>query len=195
MLGHMPQFIGGLLLFFGAHSVSMFAPRFRDAMAARNERVWKATYSLVSLVGIVMLFRGYLAVRVESIWLYTPPVWTRHLAALLLLPTFVLFLAPYFPGRIKSAFGHPQLVAVKLWATAHLMANGRLVDLVLFGSFLVWAVADRISMGRRQQRSVPGAPASPANDIILVVLGLGLYAGMVLWAHLSWFGVAPLPIG
>jgi uncharacterized membrane protein len=164
-------------------------------VAARNALAWKAAYGLISLVGIVMLARGYGELRATSMWLYVPPVWTRHLAALLLLPTFVFFLAPYFPGKIKTALEHPQLVAVKLWATAHLLANGRLIDVVLFGSFLIWAVADRISMKRRAQRPVPGAPASAVNDVILVVVGLGLYAAMVLWWHVAWFGVAPLPFG
>ena len=191
----MMQFVAGLALFFGAHSVSIVAPGFRDAMATRNPGAWKGAYSVASLVGIVLLFRGYLDLREASPWLYVAPVWTRHLAALLLLPTFVFFLAPYFPGKIKRALGHPQLVAVKLWAAVHLLANGRLVDVALFGSFLAWAVADRISMKRRTQRPLPGAPPSAANDVLLVVIGLALYAGMVMWAHAAWFGVSPLPMG
>jgi uncharacterized membrane protein len=115
----------------------------------------------------------------------------RHVAAVFLLPIFVLFLAPYFPGRITSVTKHPQLIAVKLWAVAHLLVNGTLADVLLFGSFLVWAVADRISMKSRPARPISGAPASAANDIALVVVGLALYAALVFWLHEVAFGVRP----
>jgi uncharacterized membrane protein len=108
-----------------------------------------------------------------------------------MLPAFAFFIAPYFPGKIKTALKHPQLVAVKLWAVAHLLANGTLADVLLFGSFLVWAVVDRISMKRRVARPLPGAPESRANDLIVIVVGLALYAVFVLWLHEMWIGVRP----
>ena len=123
--------------------------------------------------------------------MWAPPTWTRHLAALLNLPIFIFFLASYLPGRISAALKHPQLVAVKLWATAHLLANGMLHDIILFGAFLAWAVVDRISMKRRKERARPQAPKSAANDVIAVVLGLAAYAGFAFWAHLAWIGVSP----
>ena len=160
-------------------------------MAARSEIGWKAAYGIISLVGIVLVIRGYADARLDPVYLYIPPTWLRHLAALLLLPVFVLFLAPYLPGRIKTAAKHPQLVAVKLWAVAHLLVNGTVADVVLFGAFLAWAVADRISLKRRVSRPVPGAPASPMNDVILVAVGLGAYVAFALWLHVAWIGVAP----
>ena len=110
---------------------------------------------------------------------------------LLLLPVFVFFFAPYFPGRIKSALKHPQLVAVKLWAFAHLLVNGTLADVLLFGSFLAWAVTDRVSLKTRPERPLPGPGESASNDVIVVVLGLVLYVVFALWAHEWLIGVRP----
>ena len=117
----------------------------RERMVAKNEMAWKGLYALASLAGIVLMVRGYAELRSAPTVLYATPYWMRHVAALLLLPVFIFFIAPYFPGRIKTALKHPQLAAVKLWAFAHLLVNGTLADVLLFGSFLVWAVADRIS--------------------------------------------------
>jgi uncharacterized membrane protein len=113
-------------------------------------------------------------------------------ALLLLVFVFPLLLAAYLPGRIKAITKHPMLVATKLWAFAHLLANGTLADLLLFGSFLAWAVVDRISMKHREQRPLPGAPPSPWNDAIAVVVGLVLYVAFVLRLHVWLFGVSPL---
>ena len=108
-----------------------------------------------------------------------------------MLPVFVLLAASYLPGRISAAAKHPQLVAVKLWALAHLLGNGTLADLLLFGTFLAWAVADRISLKRRTPRTVPAAPASKANDAIAIGAGLAVYVLFVVWAHKALIGVAP----
>jgi uncharacterized membrane protein len=124
--------------------------------------------------------------------LYVPPVWLRHVALLLLIFVFPLLFAAYLPGRIKTATKHPLLAATKIWAFAHLLANGTLADVILFGSFLVWAVADRISMTHREQRPIPQAPPSKANDAIAIVLGLGVYVAFVLWLHSWLFGVSPI---
>jgi len=187
----MSQLVIGLLLFLGIHSISIVAEDFRDRMAARSEIGWKAVYSIVAIVGAVLIVRGYADARLDPTVLYTTPVWLRHLASLLLLPVFVLFFAPYLPGRIKTAAKHPQLVAVKLWAVSHLLVNGTVADVVLFGSFLAWAVADRISLKRRVIRPIPEAPAGGMNDVILVVVGLGAYVAFALWLHAAWIGVAP----
>jgi uncharacterized membrane protein len=181
----------GLVLFLGVHSVSIVAEGFRDRMAAKSEIGWKAVYGLASLAGIVLIVQGYGTARLDPVWLWTPPAFLSHVTALILLPVFVFFVAPYFPGRISAALKHPQLVAVKLWAVAHLLVNGTLADLILFGSFLAWAVVDRISLKRRTPRPVPGLPASGANDAIAVVVGLAAYLGFVFWAHRAWIGVAP----
>jgi uncharacterized membrane protein len=116
----------------------------------------------------------------------------RHVAMLLMLPVFPLLFAAYLPGRLKRAAKHPMLLAVKFWALAHLLANGTLADVLLFGGFLVWAVADRISMKHRTQRPLPGAPPSAMNDAIAVVGGIVVYLLFVFWAHAWLIGVAPM---
>lgn len=188
----MVRLLAGMVVFLGVHSVSIVAPAWRDRMvAAIGAGPWKGLYSILSLVGFLLLIGGYAAARLEPVVLYVPPAGLRHVAALLMLPVFPLLLAAYLPGRIKSTTKHPMLVAVKAWALAHLLANGMLADLVLFGGFLAWAVADRISLKRRAPRPAPGAPPSRANDLIAVVGGLAIYAGMVAFLHQRWFGVAP----
>lgn len=183
----------GLAIFFTVHSVSIVNAPWRDRMAERiGEWSWKGLYSLAALVGFVLIVSGYGLARQEPIILYAPPVWLRHAALLLLLPVFPLLLAAYLPGRIQAATKHPMLAATKLWAIAHLLANGMLADVVLFGAFLVWAVADRVSMRRRTQRAIPSAPPSGANDIVAVVIGLALYVAFVLWLHRWLIGVSPI---
>ena len=189
----MTTLILGLCLFLGGHSLSIVAPGFRDRMAARmGEWPWRGLYSVVSIGTFVLLLQGYGEARLEPVVLYEPPRWMHHVTALLMLPVFPLLLTAYLPGRIKTAAKHPFLVAIKLWAVAHLLSNGTLHDVLLFGGFLAWAVADRISLKRRAQRPVPGAPPSAANDWIAVGLGLGLYVFFLMWAHLRLIGVAPL---
>jgi uncharacterized membrane protein len=188
----MQLMILGILLFFGIHSVSILAQRFRDRQAEKHPLGWKAVYSIVSLVGIVLISKGYADLRQAATYLYVSPGWLRHVSASLLLPTFVLFLAPYFPGRIKNTLKHPQLIAVMIWAVAHLLVNGTLGGVLLFGSFFVWAVVDRLSMNSRETRPVPGAPASPSNDLIVVVIGLAIYVAFVFWLHELAFGISPM---
>ncbi len=187
----MLQLLLGLALFLGIHSISIVALPLRDKLAAKSEIGWKIFYAGVSLLGIILIVKGYADLRQAPFVLYTSPAWLRHVVAVLLLPVFVLFLAPYFPGRISQAAKHPQLIAVKLWAVAHLLVNGTLADVLLFGSFLLWAVMDRISLKRRVMRPLPGAPPSKANDMIVVVVGLALYVATVVWAHKLLIGVSP----
>lgn len=188
----MTQFLLGLVLFFGIHSISIYALGLRDRLAAKSELGWKGFYALVSLIGVVLIVRGYGEVSETPTILYSPPEFLRYIAALIMLPAFTCFIAPYFPGRIKTALKHPQLVAVKLWSVAHLLVNGELGDVLLFGTFLVWAVVDRISMKRRVQRPLPGAPESRLNDVIVVVGGLVIYVVFIFWLHASLIGVSPL---
>jgi uncharacterized membrane protein len=188
----MLELLIGLVIFFGIHSISIFAMPLRDRLAAKSPLGWKAIYSLISLLGIVLAVRGYADLKQTAAMLYASPLWLRDVAAGLLLPSFVLFFAPYFPGRIKNSLRHPQLLALILWAGVHLLLNGSLADVLLFGSFLVWGIVDRISMNNRETRTVPHAPESKANDIILVVVGLGIYLAVVFWAHEAWFGIRPI---
>lgn len=190
----MTLFLVGLILFLGVHSVAIVAPAWRDAqLAQRGEKAWKGLYSVVSIAGFALMLYGYGMARQAPVVLYTPPAALRHVALLLMLPVFPLLLATYLPGRIRTSTRHPMLLAVKFWATAHLLANGTLADVLLFGGFLAWAVADRIAAKRRAvPRPVPGAPPSPMNDVIALLGGLALYALFVLWLHRVWIGVSPL---
>jgi uncharacterized membrane protein len=188
----MVTLIVGLVIFLGFHSIAIVAPAWRERTVARlGKGAWKALYTVASLIGFVLIVYGYGQARFENIALYSPPIWTRHLAALLMLPVFPLIFAAYLPGRIKTALKHPMLAAVKFWALAHLLANGTLADVLLFGGFLAWAVADRISFKRRTQPDLRTAPASKANDLIAVVAGLAAYAVFALWLHQRWIGVYP----
>jgi uncharacterized membrane protein len=190
----MGYLVAGLLVFFAMHSVAIVAPAWRDRTAARvGDPAWKALYTVVSIVGFVMFVHGYGIARAEAPVLYTTPPFMRHVAALLMLPVFPLLLAAYLPGRIKTAVKHPMLTATKAWALAHLLVNGSAADVLLFGSFLVWAVADRIAVGKRAVvRKTPGAPSARWNDAIAIAGGLVLYVVFVAWAHQRLFGVAPL---
>ncbi len=188
----MQTMILGLLVFFGVHSVSIVAPAWRDATARRlGEGGWKLLYSVLSVVGFVLMIQGYAMLRLEPQIVYLPPVGLRHVAALLMLPVFPLLLAAYLPGRLQRLAKHPMLVAVKFWALAHLLANGMLADVLLFGSFLLWAVLDRISLKRRADRPRPMAPSSALNDVIAVIGGLAIYGAFVMAWHQRLFGVAP----
>jgi len=191
----MTYLVAGLLLFFGVHSIAIVAPAWRDGMAARfGDASWKAIYALLSVIGFVMLVHGYGLARAEPTVLYTPPVWMRHVAALLMLPVFPLLLATYLPGRIKAAVKHPMLTATKAWALSHLLVNGNLADVLLFGGFLAWAVMDRVAVGKRvvQRKSVVTSVPSRMNDVLAIVGGLVLYVVFVAWAHQRFIGVPPM---
>ena len=183
----------GLVLFLGIHSLAIVAPATRDRLAARlGEWPWKALFSVIALAGFVLIVMGFREARLEPVWLYVPPLWLRHVALVLLIPVFPLLLAAYLPGRIRTFARNPLLIATKAWALAHLLANGRLVDVVLFGSFLLWAGAYRLSLLRRTPRSTPALPATPMNDFIVIGAGLALYAWFIYGLHAALFGVSPL---
>jgi len=188
----MSLLIIGLLLFFAAHSVSIVNVSWRDRVAARlGIMTWQGLYALVAMAGLLLIIWGYGLARQDPVVLYLPPVWLRQGATLLQIFVFPLLLATYLPGRIQAAAKHPMLAATKLWALAHLLANGTLADVLLFGSFLVWAVADRISLKRRTPPPVSTLPPSPMNDGLVIVLGLALYVAFVFWGH-GWLIGVPL---
>jgi uncharacterized membrane protein len=195
----MALLIIGLAAFLGVHSIAIVAPGLRGrAVAAVGEGAWKGLYALVSAVGLVLILYGFHLARQAPLVLYTPPGWTRYLTWALMLPVFPLLVAAYLPGRIRAAMKHPMLASVKFWAFAHLLSNGMLADVLLFGGFLAWAVLDRISLKRRPQSPAPVGVAAARlagarfSDLIAVVLGLALYALFIGWAHLRLFGVSPL---
>jgi uncharacterized membrane protein len=187
----MNSLLAGIFMFFGIHSISIFAPQLRDKLAAKNEYGWKAIYAVISVAGLVFITQGYAELKLSPTLLYVTPSWFRHLSALLMLPIFILFLAPYFPGKIKTVLKHPQLIAVKLWAVSHLLVNGALADVLLFGTFLIWAIVDRVSMKQRAPRSVPGLKTSKVNDAVIIVIGLSLYILFILYVHETLIGVSP----
>jgi len=190
----MAYLVLGLILFLGVHSISIVAPAWRDRIAARLGNGWRGLYSLISIAGFVLIIWGYGIARQNPVLLYMPPTWTRYVTAILMLPVFPLWLAPYFPGRIKGSLQHPMLVGVMFWSVAHLIAIGTVANVVLFGGFLVWAIADRISYGWRTQRPIHAAPPGKFNDVIAVVAGLALYVLFAHWLHVRWIGVQPLPM-
>ena len=185
----------GLIVFLGVHSVRIVAEERRQAMMARvGEGPWKAIYSLASLVGLVLIVRGYGLSRLDPVVLWEPPVWTRHIAILLNLVAFILFAVFLLPaGRLKARLGHPMILAVKVWAIAHLIANGTLADLVLFGSFLGWAVFDfRASRMRDKATGVVPIAGVLRNDILAVALGAVVWAAFLWRVHAWLIGVGPL---
>lgn len=191
----MSYLILGLVIFLGVHSVAIFAPAWREQALRRvGKGAWKGLYAIAAFIGLAAIIYGYGIARAEPVMLYAPPLWTRHLSALLMLPVFPLLFAAYLPGRIKTALKHPMLAAVKFWAFAHLIANGMLADVLLFGGFLAWAVADRISFKHRTQPDLHTAAPGRANDAIAVIAGLIVYAVFALWLHVRLIGVYPFPV-
>ena len=190
----MTMLILGLVIFLGVHSVRIVADDWRSAqLAQRGEGAYKGVYSLLSVLGLALIVWGYGQTRVDPVELWQPPVWTRHLASLLTLLSFVLIAAAYVPrNRLRAAVGHPMVAGVKLWAFAHLIANGRLGDLVLFGAFLAWAIADFVSARRRDR--VAGrrpAPGGTRGDVLTVTAGVVGWAAFAMFLHAWLIGVRP----
>ena len=190
----MTVLIIGLVIFLGMHSVRIVADDWRSAQVARISLLpWKGLIALVSLVGFGLICWGVVLTRAEPVFLWMPPRWTHHLTALLMLPAFVLVVAAYVPGnRIKAAIGHPMLAGTKTWAIAHLISNGRLADVVLFGAFLVWAVIAFSSSRRRDRAAGVTYPAAKVHrDIIVVVVSLALWIAFATVLHAALIGVKP----
>lgn len=184
------MFVVGLGLFLGTHSISIVAPAWRDGVVERmGTFFWRAAYGIVALIGLAMVVRGYAELRGQTPVLYAFPRWVNGISTIIMLPVFPLVLAAYLPGSIKTASKHPMLAAIKLWAFAHLLANGALADVILFGSILAWAVADRISLKHRKDRPVSSMPAGRWNDVIVVVVGLLVYALMLNGGHQLLIGM------
>jgi uncharacterized membrane protein len=184
----------GLLLFLGVHSLRIFAGGWRDAQVARMGLLrWKGVYSLLSIVGLGLIIWGYGMARGDPVVLWMPPPWTRHLAALLTLPAFILLVAAYLPGsHIKAKIGHPMVAGVKLWALAHLLANGSLADVVLFGAFLFWAVAGFATSRRRDRIAGRTYPVCCwTRDASVIAIGLLAWALFAIYGHAWLIGVKP----
>lgn len=184
----------GLLIFLSVHSVRIVAQGWRGATIARiGEGPWKGIYSLLSIAGFALIVWGYGLARQQPLVLWNPPVWTRHLAALLMILSFVLLAAAYVPhNAIKARLHHPMVLGVKVWALAHLLANGTLADVVLFGAFLTWAVLDFRSSRKRDRTAgaTYGASTTSATAATLVV-GAVAWVAFAFWAHAWLIGVRP----
>jgi uncharacterized membrane protein len=187
----------GLLIFFAVHLLPLKTELRAGLIGRFGEAAYKGLFSLLSLVGLVLIILGYaklqgLAGKNPELWL--PPVWTRHLALLLMIPALILLAAAYIPSRIRTAVKHPMLAAIKLWAVAHLLANGDAASVLLFGSFLAYAIVDRISLKTRHAPGPLGDRKGTATgDALAVGVGLVAYAALLLFAHAWLIGVAPLP--
>jgi len=184
----------GLVIFLGAHSVRIYADDWRELQIARlGGNGWKALFSLVSLVGLALIAIGFAQTKSNPIVLWFPPIGLRHLAGLITLLSFILLVAAYLPGtRIKAKLGHPMVAGVKGWAFAHLIANGNLADVLLFGSFLIWGVLDFSSARRRDRATGTVYPAGTwSRDLTAVVLGLIAWAIFAFYLHGWLFNIRP----
>jgi len=184
----------GLILFLGVHSVRIVSDGWRARTLARvGEHAWKGVYSLLSGLGLVLIVWGYGLARRAPVVLWEPPPGMRHLAGLLTLAAFVGIAAAYVPrNAIKASLHHPMVLGVKVWALAHLLANGTLADVLLFGGFLAWAVFD-FRAARRRDRAAGTVypPGTPAGTAAAIGVGVAAWAVFALWGHAALIGVRP----
>ena len=190
--------IVGLVIFLGIHLLPT-SPEIRNGLINRfGPGAYRAIFSLISLAGFVVIVLGYHKMQLhpgKNPVLWDPPTFMRHITLALMLPAMILLVAAYIPSRIRSAVKHPMLMAVKLWAVAHLLANGDVASILLFGSFLAYAVYDLISVKARGALGPLGTkqPSGIANDLIVVVVGSALYFAFLYRLHEWLIGVPPLP--
>jgi uncharacterized membrane protein len=190
----MTVLILGLIVFLGVHSTRIVADGWRTAQIKRlGEGAWKGMYTVASLAGLGLIVWGFSLARQQPVVLWVPPVAMRHVAALLTLLAFILLAAAYVPrNAIKARLHHPMVLAVKTWAFAHLLANGRLADLLLFGAFLAWAVACFIAARKRDRAAGTQYPAGSAGaTAATVAVGAVFWALFAFWLHGFLFGVRP----
>lgn len=181
----------GLVVFIGTH-VFVTRRKARAALIARiGEWPYRALFALVSIAGIVLIAWGFAQYRADGIIpVWTPPSWTRHITVALVWPAIILVTAAYIPGDIKRTLKHPMLAGVKLWAVAHLISNGDLGGIILFGAVLAWAVYDRITLKHRKDAGAPPIPVGGTkNDIIAIVVGTIIYLALGFVFHPIVIGV------
>ncbi|MGL3207919.1 NnrU family protein [Bradyrhizobium sp. BR 1433] len=181
----------GLMLFLGVHVLSSLREMRAGLIKAMGEGGYKIAYSLASAAGLVLIIWGFAHYRASG-WIdvWTPPTALKHITVALMLPAVILVVASYIRGRIYTTLKHPMLAGVKLWAFAHLLANGDLGSIILFGSFLGWAVYDRISLKRRTDAGAPPIPVGgPTNDLIAIAVGVIVYLALAFAFHPVVIGV------
>ena len=208
----MTQLILGLILFLGAHSVRIWADGWRNqTIEAYGEKAFKGVYALVSILGFYLLVVGYGEARLQTVALWNPPIFTKHISMLLMLLSSILLMATYIPrNHFKMRLGHPMVLSVKVWALSHLLANGNLADLVLFGSFLIWAVLNFRSARARDRALLLNlnvteeatgesiAESESAHQPKLLSTIITLVGGIAIWAlitfvlHAKIVGVSPM---
>ncbi len=184
----------GLVLFLGVHSTRIVADGWRTTTIARiGTTPWKGLYALASIAGFVLLVWGFALARRQPVFLWESPMALRHLAGALMVVAFILLVAAYVPrNAIKARVHHPMVLAVKVWAVAHLLANGNLADVLLFGSFLVWAVFSfRAARARDRAAATVYPPGTASGTAITVGVGSAVWVAFAFWAHGLLFGVRP----
>ena len=183
----MTLLVAGLLVFFAAHTFTMFRGVRQQVVDKIGTLPYRGLYSVVSLTGFIMIVMGY--GDAPKVLLWDTPLWLRYTAMILMLPVFVCMAAVYLPGHIKATLKNPMLIGLKTWAFCHLLLNGDLASALLFGAFLTWAVIDLIAVKRSGRSSVVENP-KPVFDIAAVAIGLGIYALIYFFAHPYLSGVA-----
>lgn len=184
----------GLILFLGVHSVRIVADGWRTRfIASKGEKAYKGLYTLVSLLGFGLIIWGFGQAREAPMLLWVPPVGLRHLASLLTLVAFIFLAAAYLPGNgIKARLHHPMVLGVKTWALAHLLANGMLAHVLLFGTFLLWSVLSfRAARQRDRANNTVYAPGSLPSTVATVVVGAVAWVVFSLWLHGLLIGIKP----
>ncbi len=189
----------GIVIFLGMHLVRVVAPGLRASIIERNGKsAWMGIYTVISLVGLGLVIYGFGEARATTGMLYNPPVFLKHISLLLMLVAFICLAAGFLPaGRIAVAVKHPQILSIKIWALAHLLANGETSSVLLFASFLAWAVVMRISLKRRQRAGELVLPVfrSTRYDLFAVLIGVAAYL-LFIWKLHEWLiGVAPIVMG
>ena len=181
----------GLILFFGVHTLTIQRKLRAQVIVATGEGGYKIGYTLASFVGLALIIWGFALYRATGWYdVWTPPTFLKHITVGLMLPAVIMVVASYIRGRIYTTLKHPMLTGIKLWAAAHLLANGDLGSIILFGSFLAWAVYDRISLKSRSDAGAPPIPVGgPGNDLIAIAVGLVAYLALAFAFHPVVIGV------
>jgi uncharacterized membrane protein len=190
----MTMLIAGLIVFLGVHSLRIVGDDWRSRQVRRlGENAWKGIYSLLSIGGFVLLIWGFGEARHDPVVLYLPPPALRHANGMFTVLAFVLVAAAYVPrNHFKQKLGHPMYAGIKIWAFGHLLATGMLHDVVLFGAFLLWAIAGFVTSRRRDRRAGVTWPAGTVpGDAVTIALGVLLWAAFAFWLHAKWIGVSP----
>ncbi len=185
----MTVLIAGLIIFIAVHllpSMPMTRQRLQKQVGAGP---YRGLFSLIAVAGFALIVWGYGLSRLDPMTVYTLPLWLRNITYLLMLLVIILLMETGLPGRIAAAVKHPMLLAVKIWAVAHLLVNGTVADLLLFGSFLAFGVFDRISLKKRDAAVAIAGPNATRNDIISIVGGVAVYAIFIIWLHPILIGV------